>query len=104
MKLECIRLKVFEKGYLPNWTEEIFTISRVIEIIPIQYKVRDCRNEEIDGSFYGAELQKVIKPEQYAIERIIRRKRVRGGTQYFVKWLGYTDDHNSWVDDVGDLE
>ena len=58
---------MFEKGYLPNWTEEIFTISRVLGTIPIQYKVRDYRNEEIDGSFYGAELQKVIKPERYAI-------------------------------------
>src|SRR5438552_7540269 len=96
--------KVFEKGYLPNWTEEIFTISRVLGTTPIQYKVRDYRNEEIDGSFYGAELQKVIKPEHYAIERIIRMKRVRGRTRYFVKWTGFCDDHNSWVDDVVDLE
>ena len=95
---------MFAKGYLPNWTEEIFTISIVLETIPIQYKVQDYRNEEIKGSFYGAELQKVIKPEQYAIERIIRRKQVRGRTRYYVKWLGFGDDHNSWVDDVGDLE
>src|SRR5438552_3363952 len=57
-----------------------------------------------DGSFYAAELQQVVKPEQYAIEKIIRRKQVRGRMRYYVKWLGFGDDHNSWVDDVGDLE
>ena len=95
---------MLEKGYLPNWTEEIFTISRVLETIPIQYNVGDYRNDEIDGLFYGPELQKVIKPEQYAIERIIRRKRVTGRTRYFAKWIGFGGDHNLWVDDVGDLE
>jgi len=95
--------KVFEKGYLPNWTEEIFTVSRVLNTVPIQYKVRDYRNEEIVGSFYGPELQKIVKPDQYAIERVIRRRHVRGRIQYFVKWLGFDDEHNSWVDDVGDL-
>src|SRR6266853_4930845 len=94
---------VFEKGYLPNWTEEIFIVNRVLNTMPIQYKVRDYRNAEIFGLFYGPELQKVVKPEQYAIERVIRRRRVRGRMQYFVKWLGFDDEHNSWVDDIGNL-
>ena len=95
--------QVFAKGYLPNWTEEIFTVSRVLNTIPAQYKVHDYRNEEIVGSFYGAELQKVVKPDQYAIERVIRRRMVHGRMRYFVKWLGFGDDHNSWVDDIGAL-
>ena len=75
----------------------------MLNTIPAQYKVRDYRNEEILGSFYVAELQKVVKPDQYAIKRVIRTRRVRGRLQYFVKWLGFGDDHNSWVDDIGDL-
>src|SRR5438552_10777398 len=39
--------KVFEKGCLANWTEEIFTIGRVLESMPVQYKVLDYRNEKI---------------------------------------------------------
>ena len=47
----------------------------------------------------------MVKPEQYAIEHVIRRRvRGTGRMQYFVKWLGFGDEHNSWVDDVGDLE
>ena len=70
VRLSKVKAK-FEKGYLPNWTEEIFTVSRVLNNVPVQYKVKDYRNEEIIGPFYGAELQKVVKPEQYAIERVI---------------------------------
>ena len=94
---------VFAKGYLPNWTEEIFTVIQVINNKPTQYKVRDSREEEIVGSFYGPELQKVTKPEQYAIERVIRTRRVRGRRQYYVKWLGYGPEHNSWVDNIEDI-
>ncbi|MES2873574.1 MAG: DDE-type integrase/transposase/recombinase, partial [Bacteroidota bacterium] len=35
--------QVFAKGYLPNWTEEIFTVSQVLNTVPAQYKVRDYR-------------------------------------------------------------
>jgi len=97
--------RVFDKGYLPNWTEEVFTISRIIDTSePKQYKVSDDRLEEIDGSFYAAELQKVSKPEVYAIEKVIRSRKVAGGRrQYYVKWLGYGAEHNSWVDDIEDI-
>src|SRR5277367_2191609 len=97
--------RVFDKGYLPNWTEEVFTISRIIDTSePKQYKVSDDRLEEIDGSFYAAELQKVSKPEVYAIEKVIRSRKAAGGRgQYYVKWLGYGAEHNSWVDDIEDI-
>jgi hypothetical protein len=96
--------RVFAKGYLPNWTEEIFTVSQVLNTVPVQYKVQDYRGDEIQGSFYGAELQKVVKPAQYAIERIIRTRRVRGRVQHFVKWLGYGPEHNSWIDNLEAIE
>src|SRR5277367_6372910 len=92
--------QVFTKGYLPNWTEEIFTLSRVLDTEPVQYKVTDYRHDEMQGSFYDAELQKVVKSAEYAVERVLRRRRVRGRYQYLVKWLGYDDTHNSWVDNI----
>ena len=95
---------VFDKGYLPNWTEEIFTVSRILDTVPVMYKVRDYQNHEIEGSFYGAELQKVVKPAEYAIERVIRTRRVRGQLQYFVKWLGYGPEHNSWIDNIAAIK
>jgi Chromo (CHRromatin Organisation MOdifier) domain len=91
----------FGKGYLPNWTEQIYTVNEVLPTKPMQYKLHDEHNVLIKGSFYSAELQKVIPPERYAIERVIRTRKVRGRKQYFVKWLGYDDEFNSWTDDIG---
>ena len=42
----------FEKGYTPNWTEEILTIDKINMTNPVTYQVRDLNNEKILGSFY----------------------------------------------------
>ena len=50
----------FKKEYLPNWTEEIFTVyKRITKERPI-YKLTDS-GEIPEGSFYEEELQKVIR-------------------------------------------
>ena len=75
---------VFRKGYLPGWTEEIFVIIHKIDggsNHPITvYKIRDLANEEIKGTFYGQELQKVFEADTYRIEKVLRKtKTCRGG-------------------------
>ena len=52
----------------------------------------------IEGIFYEKELQKTKNTsEVYIIEKIIRRNK----NKYLVKWRGYSDDFNSWIDRVG---
>ena len=34
---------------------------------------------------------------QWAVERLIKKRRTGSKTQYLVKWLGYPDSDNSWV-------
>ena len=46
---------VFDKGYTPNWTEEVFTIDKIQYTNPITYKLKDLRGEDIQGSFYQPE-------------------------------------------------
>jgi len=84
---------IFDKGYTPNWTEEIFTVSEVRYTDPITYKLKDLNGEEIKGSFYEQELQKTTQ-EMFRIEKVIRRK----GDKSLVKWVGYPVEFNSWVD------
>lgn len=90
---------IFEKGYLPNWTEELFTVERVIrKYKPIMYKLKDYSNEVIEGSFYRHEIQPVIKKDDvYLVERIIRKQRRHGEMWCLVKWQGYPASMNSWV-------
>ena len=85
----------FEKGYTPRWTEEIFTISKIQYTDPITYKIIDYNNEEIEGTFYEQELQKSTQ-EVFRIEKVIRKR----GNKSLVKWKGYTDEFNSWVDNT----
>mgnify|MGYP002144364721 CR=1 FL=1 len=92
--------RVFDKGYLPNWTEEIFTVSETMKTIPPTYKIVDYGGEAIQGSFYDHELQKVVKSDDvYKIDKIIRTRRRGGGKQFLVKWKGYPNKFNSWVDE-----
>lgn len=88
----------FRKGYLPNWTTEIFTVGARISRSPPVYKLLDYDNEAIEGTFYEQELQRVIKTDDvYEVEKVLKTRKRRGKTEYFVKWVGYPDKFNSWV-------
>ena len=63
--------RTFKKGYLPSWTEEIFTVTKIIPRVPPVYRLRDYADNEIEGVFYAEELQKVHKSDNiYKIEKI----------------------------------
>lgn len=84
---------LFEKGYEPQWTTEIFSIFKIQYTQPITYLLKDYEENKIKGAFYELELQKVKYPDIYLIEKILKR---RGGKMY-VKWLGFNSTHNSWI-------
>ena len=84
----------FEKGYTPNWTEEVFEIIEIQNTDPVTYKVQDWNGDEIDGSFYEQELQKTSQ-NVFRIERIVRRD--NKNQRVLVKWMGYPSSFNSWV-------
>jgi len=77
---------LFEKGYTPNWSEEVFIIVKIhSKYKPIMYSVKDYNNEVIDGKFYTEELQKIAKPEFFAVENVIESK----GKRSLVKFFNY---------------
>ena len=75
---------IFAKGYSPNWSEPK---------TPWTYIISDLNVEEIAGSFYEKELQKTNQKE-FRIEKVIKKK----GDKLYVKWKGYNNPFNSWVD------
>ena len=80
--------RTFEKGYLPNFSEEIFNVSKQIPRDPPVYKQKDYDGEELKGTFYEKELQKVIKPDDvYEVEKILRKRGRGRNVQYLVKWV-----------------
>ena len=86
--------KTFEKGFTPNWTEEIFIIEEVKDTKPPTYALQDLKGESIKGSFYEPELQ-ATSQEVFRIEKVVRKR--KDGKEALVKWKGYPSSFNSWV-------
>ena len=84
---------IFAKGYTPNWCEEVFVIKKVKNTVPWTYVINNLSGEEITGTFYEKELQNTSQ-EEFRIEKVIRRK----GDKLYVKWKGYDNSFNSWID------
>ena len=61
-RVRIVKVKrFFENSYLPNFTEEMFTIyKRFSGQVPV-YKLQHDAGEILDGTFYEPELQNVIK-------------------------------------------
>ena len=92
--------RAFDRGYTPNWTDEVFVIvERVRGVYPRVYRIKDLLEENVNGTFYEEELQKVPKPTEFRIESVLRRKTVRGRRQMLVKWIGYPDKFNEWINE-----
>ena len=68
-------------------------IKEVKNTVPWTHVINDLNGEEIVGTFYEKELQETNKKE-FRIEKIINRK----SDKLYVKWKGYNNSFNSWVD------
>ena len=51
------------KGYTPNWSEEVFVVSKIKNTVSWTYVINDLNGEEIIGTFYEKELQKTNQQE-----------------------------------------
>ena len=75
-KVRITRKKcTFEKGFTPNWTEEVFTISSVKATKPPTYTSKDTPGEPVHWTYYEQELQLSVQ-EIFRIERELRKKKV----------------------------
>ena len=96
-KVRLSRIKgIFEKGYLPNWSEQVYIIDEVLKTTPVTYRIKDSLNEIITGSFYEQELQKTNQ-EVYRVEKVLGKKKIDGVEHALVKWSGYSDKFNQWI-------
>ena len=71
---------IFAKGYTSNWSEEVFVIRKIKNIVPWTYIINDLNEEEIVRTFYAKELQKTDQ-EAFRIEKVPKKK----GNKLYVK-------------------
>ncbi|KAL4083731.1 hypothetical protein QTP88_029047 [Uroleucon formosanum] len=82
---------IFSKEYTPNWTTEIFTVSKVLQINPVTYQLKDGSDNIILGGFYEQEIKLTNFPDTFLVERIIKKV----WNKILVKWLGFDSSQNS---------
>ena len=98
-KVRIVKLRSkFSRGYNEQQNQEIFKIKAIKTKSKIPMYVLETYNgdETISGSFYEFELVKV-SGEVFRIEKIIKKRNRRGLQEYFVKWKGFNDNYNSWI-------
>ena len=96
VRISLKRRDIFDKssGNI-KWSEELFKIHSINRSNIISYKIKDLNDNIIEGIFYEKELQKTKNTsEVYVIEKIIRKNK----NKYLVKWRGYSNGFNSWID------
>ena len=71
----------------------MFAIKEIKNTVPWTYVINDLNGEEIIGTFYEKELEK-IDQQEFRIENVIKKK----GNKLYVKWKGYDNSFNSWID------
>lgn len=85
--------QLFEKGYTRNYSTEVFTVHKIRHTNPVTYILKDFNGEIILGGFYEPELTSVAHPDVYLVEKVLKRR----GDRVYVKWLGLSNESNSWI-------
>ena len=71
-----------------------FFVNKIKNTVPWTYVINDLNGDEIIESFYEKQLQKTSQKE-FRIEKVLKRK----GDKLYVKWKGYDNRFNSWIDE-----
>ena len=52
---------IFAKGYAPNWSEEVFVVSKIKNTVPWTYVVSDLNGEKLLKVFMESNSRKLVK-------------------------------------------
>ena len=65
--------KIFPKIYVPNWSEKVFLIKKVKNVLLWTYVISDLNGEEIAATFYEKKLHK-SNAKEFRVDKVIKRK------------------------------
>ena len=90
-------LAPFDKSYYPNWSDQTFTVSKVLNKPQFQYLISDFKGDTLKRRYYPDELQRVGPNTAYRVEKVLRKRKVNNKLEFLVKWIGYPSSENSWI-------
>lgn len=95
---------LFEKGFHPNWSYEMYKIVEIRMNKPVRYYLNDYYGEPVLGGFYENELQPVSDPSYFPVEKVVKSRTVKGAKEHLVKFLGYKEPRWMPAAQVGALD
>ena len=98
--------RAFKRGYDKNFTDEYFTIYKVLKNLPvIRYQLKDFNGDKIVGNYFQEELV-LYEPKNFYKINIIDEKGHGKAKKYLINWEGWPDTYNQWIlaSDVEDIQ
>ena len=87
----------FQRGYDENYSIEYFTISKILNNLPVpRYILQDSKGEQIVGSFFEQELVRFNPPDKFDIQ-IINQRRTGRKKEFLVHYVGYPKSMDEWI-------
>ena len=91
-------LKTFDRGYYPNWTDEIFKVNKSFGgPNKFRYLIQDSKGNLINRKLYPEEIQSINNNKSFRVEKIVKQKITKGIKYYLIKWLNFPETDNSWI-------
>lgn len=84
---------IFRRAFKPYFSTSIYKIVGINYKLPHVYQIEDWQGNKLNRTFYQEELQKTKFPDVWLIEKVVTRK----GNKCLVRWLGFSSEHDSWV-------
>jgi transposase InsO family protein len=90
--------KIFEKGYTPKWSSEVFKIIETDDRdLPIMYVIEDLFGEKIEGKFYSQELSISNIKDFKVFDKLVERKTINKKKMVLISYEGLPKKYDTWV-------
>lgn len=89
----------FHKSYLPNYTDQVFEVGGLKAGSPHTYELKTKEGDPVTGRFYKHEMSRTQEHREtkLEIEKVLKTRKKRGLTEYFVKWKDLPVEEASWI-------
>jgi len=91
-------LTPFDRGYHKNFTTEVWTVSKVLDNLPLaRYIVKDEHYEELNSVLNENELIAYQPSDVFKIDKVLKTRWRKGKKELLVSWLHSDKKFNLWI-------